>query len=247
MSLYDQAVEMQLKLEAAQSADSGPRTRHQSRSSRRGARQRNRVSHRHLATAVTFVPRPSRRRSTVRPASAAVSAFRAGLSRYGPKAFQQQPATKLIEVARDQRVRAARWAGARWRGLFEGYQSLLEQTQPGQLLGGSNHRLAAERRATKLSMLQRQDPIADEDKVIADLCEGMQAHHGSSGSSCWVMNWLAHSSPSRTNARHSHQRYRRPSKWLHLMVDYLCAEVTTSLLDALRAAGVDDDLVVRRR
>ncbi|CPR10477.1 hypothetical protein BN971_01873 [Mycobacterium bohemicum DSM 44277] len=246
MKLYDQAVDLQLKLEAAQSADSGielvTKADHlvEALDNATGyltglLRLRSRLS---LTEALTIDAKAS---------AAAVSAFRAGLSRYGPKAFQQQPATKLIEVARDQRTRAARWAGARWRSIFEGYQQLLEQTQPGRLFGGTRQRFAAERIATKLLMLQRQDPIADEDKIIAELCDG-------DSSASWLERVkslgddLARALQSLEDERASLASEVQEALELATSEDGLpLTEVTASLLDALHAAGVDGDLVVRRR
>jgi hypothetical protein len=246
MSLYDQAVDLQLKLEAAQSADSGielvTKADHLVEALDDATGYLTGISRLQSRLSLTESPRIDGKAS-----AAAVSAFRAGLSRYGPKAFQQQPATKLIEVARDQRARAARWAGARWRDLFEGYQSLLGQTQPGQLFGGSNHRFAAERRATKLSMLQRQDPIADEDKVIAELCDG-------DASASWLERVkslgddLARALQSLEDERASLTPEVQKALDLATSDEGLpLTAVTASLLDALRVAGVDDDLVVRRR
>lgn len=246
MSLYDQSVDLQLKLEATQSADSGldlvTKANHFVDAIDGVSDYLTGVAKFKLRLSITDSPPID-----VKATTAAISGFRAGLSRYGPKAFQQQPAAKLIEVAKDQRGRAVRWAGARWRGVFEVYQSLLEEAQPGRLLGTSTHRFSAERRATKLSMLQRQDPIADELKVITELCEG-------DASALWLerLKELGDELTRALQALKDERAALTPEVQKALETasseDGLSmADVTPSLLEGLRAAGVDDDLVVRRR
>lgn len=246
MSLYDHAVDLQLKLEAAQSADSGLEL---------VAKADHLVEALDTATGyLTGIARLQSRLSLNDPppidgkaSAAAISAFRAGLSRYGPKALQQQPAAKLTDVARDQRARAVRWAGARWRGIFDTYQSLVERAQPGQLLGASKHRFTAERTARKLVMLARQDPISDEDTVIAELCDG-------NANASWLerVELLGDELSGALQSLEDERAALTPEvqKALDMATSdegLPLAEVATSLLDALRAVGVDDDLVVRRR
>jgi hypothetical protein len=246
MSLYDQSVELQLKLEATQSADSSlelvAKAQHFVDAIDSVSDYLTGVAKFRSRLSITDLP-PIDAKAT----STAVSAFRAGLSRYGPKAFQQQPAAKLIEVAREQRARSMRWATARWRGTFDMYQSLLEEAQSGRLLGGSTHRYAAERRAAKMSMLQRQDPVADELKVIAELCEG-------DASASWLerLKKLGDELARALQAIKDERATLKPEVQKALesasSEDGLSlADVTPSLLEGLRAAGVDADLVVRRR
>jgi hypothetical protein len=140
-----------------------------------------------------------------------------------------------------------RWAAARWRGIFEVYQSLLEDAKPDRLLGGSTHRYKAEGRAAKLSMLQRQDPIADEPRVIAELCEG-----DASGSWLERLKELGDELTRALQALKDERAALTPEVQKALgsasSEDGLSlADVTPSLLAGLHAAGVDDDLVVRRR
>jgi hypothetical protein len=246
MSLYDQSVELQLKIEASESVDSSRDLVAKADNfveAIDGASDyligvadfRSRLS-------ITDVP-PIDEKAT----STAISAFRAGLSRYGPKAFQQQPAAKLVEVAKEQRARSTRWAGARWRGIFDVYQSLIEEAQSGQLLGGSAHRFTAEGRAAKMSMLQRQDPIADKQKLITELCAG-----DASGSWREQLKILGDELIRALQAVKDERAALTPEVLQALesasSQDGLAlADVTASLLQGLHAAGVDGDLVVRRR
>jgi hypothetical protein len=246
MSLYDQAVDLQLKLDAAQSADSG-------------LELVTKADHvvEALDTATEYLAGISRLQShlslTERPpidakASAqAITAFRAGLSRYGPRAFQQQPAAKLIDIAKEQRARTARWALARWKAIFGQYQPLMDQAQPGQLLGASQHRFIAERKARKLTMLARQDPVADESTVIAELCDG-------DADASWpqCVNVLGEELAAALQSLQDEHtalttEVQKALDAATTEAGLSLGEVTASLLDALRAAGVDDDLVVRRR
>jgi hypothetical protein len=246
MSLYDQSVELQLKIEATQSVDSSldllAKADHFVEAIDGVSDYLIGVAKFRSRLSITDLPSID-----VKATSSAISAFRAGLSRYGPKALQQQPAARLEEVAKEQRARSSRWVKGRWQGTFEVYQSLLEEVQSGRLLGGSTHRFTAEGRAAKLSMLQRQDPVADELKVIAELCNG-------DASAPWleqlkklgdeliralqaVKDERAALTPEVQNALES----ASSEDGLSL------ADVTPGLLQGLHAAGVDDDLVVRRR
>lgn len=246
MTLYDQSVELQLKLEATQSADAGLDL---VATADRFVDAMDSASDYLCGTAtfrarlsITDVP-PIDNKAT----SGAISAFRAGLSRYGLKAVQQQPAANLGAVAKDQTGRSTRWAMARWRAVFEVYQSLLEEAQSGRLLGGSTHRYAAERLATKMSLLQRQDPVADEARILTELCQG-------DASASWLerLHQMGSELTRELQAVKAERAALTPEVQRALesasSADGLSlADVSPTLLDSLRAAGVDDDLVVRRR
>lgn len=246
MSLYDKAIELQLQLETAQSADSSVEL---------VSRADNFVDA--ITTATDYLNAITRLKTRMsiddspsidaKAAAAAISAFRAGLAKYGVKAIQQKPAAKLMEVARDQRVQAARWAGARWRAAFDDYEDSVDKARPGRLVGGSTHRISAERQAIKLDMLRRQDPILNEDKVIAALDTG-------GGDVSWLdrLDELHVGLNSALQALEAERAALTPEVREALETassegGLSLAEVTTQLLDALHAAGVDEDLVVRRR
>lgn len=246
MSLYDQSVELQLKLEATQAADSSLDL--VAASDRfvdaldAGSEYLSGTARFRARLSITEFP-PIDAKAT----SGAISAFRAGLSRYGLKAVQQQPAAKLTALAKDQTARSARWATARWRSFFDDYQSLLEEAQSGRLLGGTTHRFAADGRAAKMALLQRQDPVDDEAKVIAELCQG------DAGAS-WPerLHQLGDELARALQAVKAERDALTPEVQEALdsasSEDGLSlADVSTTLFEALRAAGVDDDLVVRRR
>ena len=123
----------------------------------------------------------------VKATSSAISAFRAGYSRYGSKAFQQQPAAKLVDVAKDQTARSTRWATARWQGLFDVYQSLMKRT-----VRPASRRLHAPLRGRRTS---REDVDATAPRSRrrrsqghCRTVQGTRVRHGSSNSSSSVTN-----------------------------------------------------------
>jgi hypothetical protein len=178
--------------------------------------------------------------------SKAVSAFRAGLSTHGLAGVQHQPAASLEKAAKALRARAASWVAARWREFFTEFESSLERVEIGHLVGDATKRRDAQLRAQKLKALRVLNPIADASQINDRL--------GTSQADAW---W---------------PRIRRLGQELRGALAALDAEgetmtpevraaleraasdgglpledVTAELLAALRAAGVDDHLVVRRR
>lgn len=246
MSLYDQSVELQLRLEATQSADSSLDL---VAAADRFVDEMNEVSD-YLSGTASFRSRLAIAELPpidAKAAAAAISAFRAGLSRYGLKAIQQQPASKLTSVAKDQRARSSRWAVARWRSVFEVYQPLLEEAGPGRLHGGSSQRYTAEGRARTMTLLQRQDPVAEEVKIMAELCHG-------DPSASWLdrLQQLGHELAHALQAVKDERAALTPQVQKALesasaQAGLSLADVSPALFEALRAAGVDEDLVVRRR
>lgn len=246
MNLYDHAGELDSKLKAMQFEDSNLAL---------VAKADNFIdvidqASFSLASVVSFKARTSITNSPpvdVKEVSAAVKAFRAGLSTHGPKAFQQQPAAKLIEVAKGHNVVSTRWATTQWKSLFDKYSPLIDDAKPGRLSGSSGHRRTAERLATKITMLQRQNPIVDESKVVTDLCDGdanaswrdrLGALADELGRALKVLEEERDAlTPEVQNALKS------ASSEEGLSLEDLNADV----LEKLHVAGVAGDLVVRRR
>src|SRR4051794_10111796 len=146
MSLYDESVNLQVKLEAAQEADAGVELLV------RGQRLVDT-----LEAATIYLERAAELPADLRSDSApgidekavtqAIGAFRGGLSRRGMVAFQHQPAATLVDVAKAQRDKCARWVGSRWRAVFTPYEPEIERAASGRLVGDLTQRVAAERRA----------------------------------------------------------------------------------------------------
>ncbi|UPK63611.1 hypothetical protein MYP14_23425 [Rhodococcus pyridinivorans] len=246
MKLYDHSVELDLKLKAMQFEDSKIEL---------VAKADNFVDILNEASAcLASVVRLKARISTTssppvdgKSVSAAIRAFRAGLSTHGQKAFQQQPAAKLIEVAKDLRVRCNRWAATQWKSLIEEYVPLLDAAQSGQLSGSSVHRRRAERLATRIVMLQRQNPITDENKVVAELC-------GGDVDASWADELRALADQLRHELILLKKEHDALTPEVQTALRSASSEeglsledLTADLLGMLHAAGVAGDLVVRRR
>ncbi len=245
MTLYDRSVDLQLKLEAAQSADTSLGLL------ARGAQlvlSLDRATE-YLAGAAAF---RSSAEITDRPGldlkgvSKAVAAFRAGLSRHGSAAFQHDPASTLTEVAKTERERTARWVTARWRDRFEAYRPLLDRIQTEHLVGNATQILVARARASKLRAAMGMDPVAN----AADL----QNTLGGVDVDAWLraITTLANEMRTALEALDAERAALTPE--IREALRRAAAEgglplsdVTDELLAALRCAGIDESLVVRRR
>ncbi|WP_020108647.1 hypothetical protein [Nocardia sp. 348MFTsu5.1] len=246
MNLYDYSVELDLRLKSMQVEDSNIDL---------VAKADNLVDAVDAASSCfasieLFMSRMSSTSSPsvdVKSATAAVRAFRAGVSRHGPKAFQQQPAAKLVDAAKDQRKRSMGWAAAVWTSLIDEYQPLLDSAQPGRLIGDSVNRRTAERVATKIGMLRRQNPVTDEAKIVKDLCGGdVQA------------SWRGHLSVLADELGRALDLLKEERDALTPEVQsvlriassadgFSLELLTADVLEKLLVSGVAGDLVVRRR
>ena len=175
-----------------------------------------------------------------------MTAFRGGLSQHGAAAFQHQPATTLVDVAKAQRDRAARWVGARWKDVFTAADGILERVQNEHFVGSSTHLVTAKARAAKLRAARGSDPIIDAEELRTML--------GGNGITEWVESIAA----IRAELERALQALDSERAALTPEVrDALqraasegglpLSDVTQEMLSALHAAGVDDHLVVRRR
>lgn len=246
MTLYDRSVDLQLKLEAAQSADTSLELL--SRANRlidaleQSAAYLEGVAR--FLEAADVVERPE---IDVRVVTRAVSIFRAGVSQHGSAAFQHQPAASLAETAKKQRELATRWLTAVWHGIFAEYEPLMDRVDTEQLVGSSSHRVVAQARVAKLRVLRGFDPVAN--------AAGVDESLGTTGD---VRTWitairgigaelgdaLAALDTERENLTPEvRDALERAASDAGLPLD----EVTDGLLGALRHAGVDEHLVVRKR
>lgn len=245
MSLYDRSVDLQLKLEAAQSADTSLELLV------RGARlveSLDRASE-YLVGAAAFrlaVNVTDRPGLDLKAVSKAVGAFRAGLSRHGSAAFQHEPAATLIDVAKAQRERTARWVTARWKDRFERYRPLLDRIQTEHLIGSATQIVVAQARASKLRAAMGMDPVANAAELQNTL--------GGADVEAWLraITTLANEMRSALQALDAERAALTPEvrealRRATAVGGLPLSEVTYELLTALRGAGVDESLVVRRR
>lgn len=245
MSLYERCVDLQIKLEAAQSADAGVEVL------ARGARLVE-----GLDRAAEYLEGAAQFRSAANVADTptldakavaqAVAAFRGGLSRHGSAAFQHQPATTLVDVSKAQRDRAVRWVNARWKDVFAADDPLLERVQNEHLVGSSTQVVVAQARAATLRVARGRDPVADGAELRTLL--------GGNG----ITEWVEALRGVRADLQRALEALDDEGQALIPEVrDALqragteaglpLSEITTEMLSALRAAGVADHLVVRRR
>lgn len=245
MSLYDRSVDLQLKLEAAQSADTSLELL------ARGARLVESL-HRASEYFVGAAAFRSALKVTDKPGldmkavSKAVGAFRAGLSRHGSAAFQHDPATTLSDVAKAQRERTARWVTARWKDRFGEYQPLLDRIQTEHLVGSATHIVVAQARASKLRAAMGMDPVANAAELQNTL--------GGADVGGWsrAITTLANEMRTALEALDAERAALNPE--VREALRRAAAEgglplsdITDELLAALRGAGIDESLVVRRR
>ena len=245
MTLYDRAVDLQVKLEAARSADASDELLV------KGARIAD-----ELDRASEYLEGVSVFRATAgtfdnpaldqKGATQTLGAFRAGLSRHSSSALQHQPAVALLEVARSQRDRAAKWVGARWREYFVGYQALVERVETEHLVGNASQRLIAQARASTLRAARGFDPVADKDQ-IGKLLGGTEVV-------AWLEaierlgNELSQTIKALDDERAAYTSGVREALHRAASEEGLpLSELTPETLAELHAAGVDEHLVVRRR
>jgi hypothetical protein len=246
MTLYDRSVDLQLKLEAAQSADTSMELL--SRAGRliealeQSAAYLEGVAR--FREAANVVERP---KIDVRAVTRAVSVFRAGVSQHGSAAFQHQPATSLADTAKKQRELATRWLTAVWRDTFAEYEPLMDRVDAEHLVGSSSHRVVAQARVSKLRALRGFDPVANAAGVdgslgtIGDVRAWITAIRGIGAELRDALAALDTERESLTpEVRDALERAASDA-------GFPLDEVTHDLLGALRHAGVDEHLVVRKR
>ena len=243
MTIYDRAVAVRIRLEAAQSADASGYLRAAATSL---VETIDGVSG-YLEGVAQFKSRipiadypPIDAEST----SVAIGKFRTELSRHGGEALQQDSAATLLNVAKEQNARAHRWAKARWEGLFSETQPLLEEVAADKYAGNAAPVVGV---VAKLSRLKRQDPVANANDIIEALCAGQVD-----------ASWTGRLRELGQELARALQRIRDSVAALTPEVQEALAsagsddglslaDLTIELLEKLRAAGVDGDLVVRRR
>lgn len=244
MSLFDSAVDLQLKLEVAQTADTGLDLL--ARAARLVEALSDSADYLEGVTRFREEMKISDRPPVdVKAVAQAVSAFRAGISRHGSAAFQHQPASTLSEAAKTQRDRCSRWLVSRWRQEFASYEAAMDRTASERLAGSGSHAVVAQARASKLRALRGLDPIADREEVSKALGTDEVARWRSAIEE--VAGQL-HTALEALDAEHA-----ALTPEVRGVLDRAASdggmpldELTPELLAALRGAGVDGHLVVRR-
>lgn len=244
MNLYDRCIDASVRLEAASAADSNE-----------DLLVRGRTLAMALDQAAETMEGADRLRTSlgiaepakveVKSATQAVRAFRGGLSKHGPKGFQHQPASNLQSASRELSTRVSRWAGSLWKRQFESVQPLLDREERTHFVGGNSNKRTARSRAQALRAAQRVDPILEADKLnellggstVADWLTGLATKAGELSVALDALD-AEHNALS-PEVQDLLTQAASPD-------GFPLESIDAQLLEQLRAAGVLNDLVVRR-
>ena len=244
MTLFETANELQLRLDAASTADKEDELLSRGRTMRAdiqsAAEYYEAVQSYRAAIGRTDAPKLD-----TRAIRHAIGRFRGALSRSGPRALQQQSAATLQEVVIEQTRRLDRWVKSTWRETFVTAEELLKRANSTDLHGPTTDRVKVRNRARTIETVRRIDPIRER--------SALEAHLKATGLSACIerVNRLIEELHDALTAIDREQA-AMPSEVRAAIeratsVDGLpLSEVTPELMAALRSAGVLDDLAVRR-
>ena len=244
MTLYDRAVDLAVKLEAAAASDA---------SSQVLARGQVLVTQLDAASscftrATTFAVEANlsgRPGIDHRAIARAVGAFRGGLTKHGPQAFQHQPAANLIEVARQQVSVVERWARAAWQAQVDERAPQAEPAQQVNLHGSPSYRTVAQARLSKLRLVRDINPLTNGADLESHLggqsvAEWLAAVEGLAAELQKALDNLAAEKAAHSPAVQAALARAASPGGLPL------EDFDATLLEELREAGVADQLTVRR-
>jgi hypothetical protein len=245
MTLYERCVDLQLKVEAAQSADAGGVLL---ASGVNLVESLDRASDYFTGAAQFRVVIATAERPAVdlKVVSKSVNGFRGALSSRGAVAFQQQHATHLTNAAKIQRELVVRWISTKWRALFGEYESEITRAQTEHLIGSAAHQRIARGRAQTLRTGMGLDPITNAEELQRVLGEDELAE------------WIVAIEKIGSELRQALEAINVEQAALTLEVSEALrraategglplSELSTDLLNSIRLAGVDEHLVVRRQ
>lgn len=245
MTLFDRAVDMQLKLEVAQTADTGLDLL--ARAAKLDEALTNTAAYfEAVAQLRRSMPITDRPNLDTKAISQAVATFRGGISRHGSAAFQHQPAAALVDTAKSQRERCSRWLVGQWRLLFSAYDPLLDRVTTERPTGSGSHPVVAQARASNLRALRGLDPVADREQISSAL---KTEDAGRWPEAIAELAAQLATALAALDAEHSaltpevRSALERAASDGGLPLD----ELSPELLAALRSAGVDGQLIVRRQ
>lgn len=175
----------------------------------------------------------------------AIGRFRGALSKSGPRAFQQQSAATLLEVAEAEIKRVDRWVRSAWRDRFSAANEFIERVEAGELHGSLSDLTRAKSRAQRLKAVIKTDPIRDRAE-LEDLLkvEGLANCLSRADESIEELKAAIEAIDLEEAAMPPGVRevLRRSASDEGLPLQ----ELTPELLAALESAGVIGDLAVRR-
>jgi hypothetical protein len=243
MTLYDRAVDVAVKLEVAAAGDASDALLAQGQML---VRDLDESSSQLGAAASLFADLGvvTRLSLDVRAVTQAIGAFRAGLSRHGAAAFQHAPAGRLRDLAKQQRVATERWGLSMWRARLADLTPHVARASSDRLQGSTLHRRRADNRLRKLTRVREFNPLVDAAKLHDDL--GGDAVADWLGAVAILDRELGDALEVLDAARAQQSATVRSALALaSSQAGFPLDELTDELLAELRAAGVEDQLVVR--
>ena len=244
MKLFETADRLQLRLDAASTADEEDVLLSRGRTVRDAivaATEHYEAAQSYRVT-IGLTDAPPLNTKAIRQA---IGHFRGALSKSSSNAFQQRPAATLEEVLAAQTRRVDHWIKTTWGETFGGARALLERVDSGDLHGSVLARTKAQNRAAKIEYVLRLNPV--EDRAT------LEAHLNAVGLDACIerVNGLIEELQAAIVAIDRDQAAMTPevraAVQRAISPDGLpLSEVTPELIAALRSAGVLDDLVVRR-
>ncbi len=172
-------------------------------------------------------------------------ALRAGLARHGAAAFQHVPATNLKDAVKAQRASAQRWASKTWRDCFDREAPNFAQATPDRFQGKPELRRRAQELQQRLSRIRELNPLTEPDKLHREA--------GSATPEEWLTRvaeldlQLGRALEALDTAREQQTpAVREALARADTVAGLPFSALTDELLEALRLAGVGEQLVVRR-
>ena len=244
MTLFQTAIELQLQLEAASTADKEDVLRSRARTVRDGivATTEHYEAAQSYRVTIGLTDAPPLNTKAIRQA---IGHFRGALSKSRSNAFQQRSAATLEEVLAAQTRRVDQWLKSTWSQNFASARALLDRVDSGDLHGPVLARTKAQHRASRIRDILSLNPVKDR--------ATLEAHLNAAGLDSCIerVNELIEELHAAITAIDRDQAAMTPEVRAAIQratsPDGLpLSEVTPELMAALRSAGVLDDLVVRR-
>jgi hypothetical protein len=244
MTLYDTATELRVRLEAASEADAGDELLTRGK----GVRDQLAAAVRHLDAVKQYredMGRSDRPAIDVKRLRQAIGGFRGALSKSGPRAFQQQTAATLLDAVENEIKKIDRWVTSTWRDQFVRAQASLARVESGELHGSITLRTTAKSRAAAISALRNADPI----RGLADLEHRLEVS-GIRACVERIGQLIGELEKAIADIDGEHQAMSPEVRQLLNRAassgGLPLSDITPQQLAALHAAGVIDDLVVRK-
>lgn len=244
MTLYETATELRVRLETANEADAGDELLTRGK----GLRGELAAAVRHFQAVKEYrqdMGRDDAPKIDVKRLRQAIGGFRGALSKSGPRAFQQQSAATLLDVVETESKMIDRWVASTWRDQFTRAQISLARVESGELHGSIGLRTTAKSRAATITALRNTDPIhgrtdLEQRLEVSGLTACLERIGQMIGQLEEAISEIDREHQAMTPEVQQILNRAASARGVPL------GEITPQQLAALQAAGVIDDLVVRR-